>query len=150
MTGREKQIGERLRQEHDLLGDAQKALAAEVSAARSTGQGPQPRLAFAIRAFADHLVRHFDYEEAEGYLAPALERRPTDAPAAEDLLRQHEGIRADLVGILTDLDTRLADPEERTLLLTTLREVLLRLQAHEAAETSLVLDAFWTEEGSGD
>lgn len=150
MTTREEQLGERLREEHELLGDAQKALVAAVAAARGAGAGPQAGLASAIRAFAGHLVRHFDYEEAEGYLAPEIERRPTDAPVAEALLRQHEGIRADLVGLLSDLDARLADPEERTLLLSNLREVLIRLQAHESSETSLVLDVFWTEEGTGD
>lgn len=98
-----------------------------------------------IRKLLDH---HFEVEEADGYLAPALELAPRFAPEAKELAAQHQAFLDRLDGMMDRL--RDAESEVWNSVCDELEAFVGELQEHEHRENNIVQAAFNEEPGAGD
>ncbi|MCA9253995.1 MAG: hemerythrin domain-containing protein [Phycisphaerales bacterium] len=102
-------------------------------------------------AFREHLLRHMDLEEAGGYLANVMERRPGLASEVERLQREHHSLRylidslADAVNAMTAAEPlRIRDCCHRV------RDLISYIRHHEHDENMTVLSAFTDDIGTKD
>ena len=99
----------------------------------------------------DHLTKHFELEEDDGYLIPVLERRPTLTPEVDRLKREH----VELIRLMNLIAAELAQvgPEDRVLagdVRGRLEFLLLCLEDHENRENLLVSCAVTMDLGNKD
>lgn len=99
-------------------------------------------LAAAISRFGRHLRHHIEFEEREGFLTVALERRPGMASQIEQLLKDHNSMplllrRAE--ALVARVGAASAPDEE---MCRCLELLLARLREHEDAEKDVAAQGF--------
>ncbi len=104
-----------------------------------------------LRDFQGQLLKHFDLEEAGGFMAGILSVAPHQARQVEQLEAEHRRILADLDGLLAALkqaeDAPAAFlPEGRR----RLGALLALIRAHEAAECALIQEVYYQDYGVKD
>lgn len=113
------------------------------------GIGPKcQELADRIADIREHLQQHFDSEERDGYLGPALNVAPRYSEEAEELRAQH-------VRLLQTLDAlgarlRTGDHEVWNNACAEIAAFVNELETHEHAENNIVQAAFNDDTGAGD
>jgi iron-sulfur cluster repair protein YtfE (RIC family) len=98
-----------------------------------------------------HLIRHMALEERDGYMAAAVERRPTLSQKIEALRLEHGQIQRIMDDIYKSVSA--IRPEDRLLI----RDVCMRVEAllshvneHHAAENLMMLRVFTDDIGDQD
>ncbi|MCE9606383.1 MAG: hemerythrin domain-containing protein [Planctomycetia bacterium] len=100
-----------------------------------------------VSALRDRLARHFEQEENGGYLEEAIVRVPQIAPQAAILQRQHGEFLAAADEMLDHARAADAAPLVWANLKADYALFAKRLNAHEAAENSLLSRAFNEDSG---
>ncbi len=102
----------------------------------------------ALEHFSASLERHFDFEEAGGYMNFVVDRRPHHTAEVEKLRREHDLLRTGIERLREELSHDLVGSEDL------MREFkkdfveLIRLFGrHEQAERELTMDVYWLEGG---
>ena len=91
-----------------------------------------------LKLFADHMERHFSFEENDGFLISIARRDPSMAESAHQLREEHDMLRT-AVGDLLAVIERERDPVQRERYVTHVLDQLLgKLDAHEHLESSLL------------
>lgn len=101
--------------------------------------------------FRNHLARHFELEEDDGYLIPVLERRPTLSPDVNRLKREHIELMRLIDLVAAELE--LVGAEDRLLagdVRGRIEHLLLCLEDHENRENLLVSCAVTMDLGNKD
>ncbi len=100
---------------------------------------------------ANDLLKHFNLEEEGGFLSAVLSRAPQKAQIVQRLQREHAEITRRLDKVVKDVeavrrhdDWSVLDIRRRT------TAVLSLLDAHEAAEASLIQETYLQDEGGPD
>ena len=115
------------------------------------GQGPKfEEMGLRIKALRDSLADHFEVEERDGYLAPALDVAPRFTRQASELQRQHQQFLEVLDRFIEQLQT--CDSSIRCWqdARQEFEDFLDQLLEHERAENTIVQSAFTEDLGSGD
>lgn len=101
--------------------------------------------------FRRHLLRHMELEEAGGYLANVIERRPGMAGEVERLLGEHTSLRY-LVNSIDDAITRLvpAEPLRMRDACHRVRDLIAYIRHHEHNENMMVLSVYTDDIGTND
>ncbi|MCA9320730.1 MAG: hemerythrin domain-containing protein [Planctomycetes bacterium] len=109
------------------------------------GLAPEDLAAFIsvkLRVLRDTLSRHFQFEEAGGYMQDVLRRSPRHRGEVDRLLAQHVAI----LEVLSELD----QIHDGLTLKDRASRVLELLAAHERDETELIQRSIADEPGGGD
>jgi hypothetical protein len=94
------------------------------------------------------LVSHFAREEAEdGFYRMVEESGPHLLPKVQSILDEHETFLTDVDRLINEVDATLAGPVAR--IRRGIRTLAGGLETHEAQESELLSDAFYTELGGG-
>jgi hypothetical protein len=100
-----------------------------------------------LEKIKSHLLDHFRFEEAGGYMAPALKEEPRLGPEAKELLDEHGVLAKGLDALIAEVRTApTLDQAFRDKFHGWLRQV----QHHEARENHLVQEAYYTGDATGD
>ncbi len=102
-----------------------------------------------LRKLEHLLPEHFEYEEAEGYLAEALAVAPRLTRRAQRLRGEHNHFSEKLRGLADRAREADESPGSWTALATGVRRFTYELRYHELEENRLVLDAFMDDLGGG-
>ena len=97
----------------------------------------------AIRDFADHLDRHFSFEEQDGFLLMVVQRVPTLAATVEELRTEHDELREDFNELNSRCQMADQDGQRREWIGPKLDELFHRLGQHEGKENPIVQEAFY-------
>lgn len=101
----------------------------------------------AVGNLRDQLQRHFEQEEAGGYLEEAVARLPQIAPQAKTLQRQHREFLDLANAMLAAAESEDSATSMLPKLKTDFDLFAKRLEAHEAAENILLERAFNEDQG---
>ncbi|MHC4875545.1 MAG: hemerythrin domain-containing protein [Planctomycetota bacterium] len=113
------------------------------------GIGPKCfELADRISDIREHLREHFDVEERDGYLGPALAVAPRYSEEADELRAQHVTFLQTLDSMASRLRT--GDPEVWNSICDEVEKFVDDLQTHEHLENDIVQAAFTDDTGAGD
>ena len=146
-----KELFETILQEHRQLMQQINGLRQFCSEVSELGQGPKfEEMGSRIKAFRQSLAAHFEEEERDGYLAPALDVAPRFTQQASELQRQHQQFLEVLDRFIERLQT--CDPSIRCWhdARQEFEGFLDQLLEHERAENTIVQSAFTEDLGSGD
>lgn len=146
------EIRRRMHQEHRTLRALQEDLLDRFEAfADEPSEDTHAELVEVFEHFRASLVRHFEFEEADGYLQVVVERRPHHQTRVNELRAEHDAIR-EVLGRL--------DGELRSDIMTNVPrygifkkdfvELMTVFGRHEQAERELVMETFWLEGGVSD
>jgi len=108
-------------------------------------------LLWELRDFQTLLLKHFDLEEEGPYNAALIREAPHCAPRLDELEDQHHNLLTALSRIIADLkqaDTIRKAGEAQVC--SHIKELLGRVQRHEAAERDLLQDVYFQDYGTGD
>lgn len=106
------------------------------------GEGPKyEEMGTRIQVLRSTLAKHFDNEEREGYLSPALERAPRFATKAEQLEKQHTQFLVTLDQYIAKLQA--CEPAYHCWqeVFNDFEDFLEQLHEHESAESAIVQTA---------
>jgi iron-sulfur cluster repair protein YtfE (RIC family) len=95
------------------------------------------------------LLEHFDYEEANGYLAEALAVAPRLTRRAKRLRGEHSHFLGRIRTLVNRTRETGESPGSWTALATGVRKLTYELRFHELEENRLVQDAFMDDLGGG-
>ncbi len=113
------------------------------------GIGPKcQELADRLADIREHLQQHFDAEERDGYLGPALKMAPRFAQEADDLRAQHVTMLQSLDGLGGRLRT--GDHEIWNSVCAEVEAFVRDLEHHEHRENGIVQAAFNDDGGAGE
>ncbi len=113
------------------------------------GIGPKCfELADRISDIREHLQEHFDAEERDGYLGPALTTAPRYSEEADELRAQHVTFLQALDSMTSRL--RSGDQEVWNSICGEVEKFVDDLQTHEHRENNIVQAAFTDDTGAGD
>jgi hypothetical protein len=146
-------LSARIRAEHEHLMKEVREIRAIIAAETPAEQFPQMRVELVqrLRDLANDLPRHFDLEEAGGFMSEVLRKAPQKAHIVQRLLREHAEIARQLNAVVLDVeavrdrdDWTDGDIPRRT------TAVISLLEEHEAAEASLIQETYLQDEGGPD
>lgn len=103
-----------------------------------------PSLVEVLKDLHDHMERHFEQEETDGYLEEALIQAPRFTHQAECLLRQHPQMLKQMDEILAEVPRCHHRPDLWSQFELHAREMLQQLLTHEAAENQILERAYNT------
>jgi hypothetical protein len=143
MRAEETPVADTLRRAHAAVLEDLRALE------QAVGPGPggsAAQVCARLEAMQAHLVRHFLFEEWNGYLDGVRQKEPRLGRAVEKLAGEHRELADELEGLVAA--TRAGDPEGS--LRERVRRWLGRVRRHEARGNDLVQDAFGLDLGAED
>jgi len=104
-----------------------------------------------FKEFSASLARHFEFEEADGYLQVVVDRRPHHQARVEELRGEHDSIREVVERLNSELGTDIMkDVPRYSVFKKDFVELMTRFGRHEQAERELVMETFWLEGGVSD
>ena len=113
------------------------------------GQGPKcEELASRVAGIREHLSLHFEAEEKDGYLDPALSIAPRYAEEAALLRAEHATLLQSLDDLGKELQT--GDSEHWDAACKRLEAFVMTLEHHEHRENGIMQAAFNDDGGAGD
>jgi hypothetical protein len=144
MDTQQESFAEALHQAHtDLLEDLREL---EQAARPESGAGPA-ELGTHLGQAQAHLLKHFAFEEQDGYMAPVLREEPRFEPQVRELLAQHSHLAQTLDTLIADVRTAPGVQDgHRQRLAAWLKSVRL----HEGRENQLVQEAYYSGGATGD
>ncbi len=143
----------RIRADHERMMKMVQEIRAIIAAATPDERTPQWRLALLqmLRDLANELVEHFHLEEEGGFMSAVLSRKPQNAPIVQRLQREHAEITRRLNKVVMDVEAVRQGNESGVLdIRRRTTAVLSLLDAHEAAEESLIQETYLQDEGGPD
>ena len=146
-----KELFEATLQEHRQLTQQINGLRQFCSEVNELGEGPKfEEMGSQIKELRNSLAAHFEEEERDGYLAPALDVSPRFTRTASELQRQHQQFLKVLDRFIERLQT--CDPSIHCWqdARQEFEDFLDQLLEHERAENTIVRSAFTEDLGSGD
>lgn len=122
----------------------------EARAALAERRARPQSIAEMLDELAQHVLDHFRHEETGGYFAEAIDVAPRLSERADDLLRQHPRLAAQLAQLRQY--ARRNDPSEAWWLRLSemFTQFVSRFSEHECAENELLQDAYSTDIGAED
>lgn len=104
-----------------------------------------------FRHFHTQLRKHMEFEEADGFMDPVSDQRPTLSPQVEVLRHEHRQLISECVKIEHFLITcKSPTSTDVSSARNQIDQLLERLHHHEMEENKLVLEAFTRDIGVGD
>jgi hemerythrin-like domain-containing protein len=100
----------------------------------------------ALYDLADHLDRHFSFEEQDGFLLMVVRRRPTLTAVVEELRREHDDLRERFNELNAQLEMVVRTIDRRESAGPRLQALLDDLAKHESKEHAVVQGTFTTTE----
>lgn len=114
------------------------------------GQDQKGQLRSLFKDFNDHLLRHMDFEEEGGYMAPLLEVRPTVSSKVEQLQADHDHLRSELEEVMKEIESTGEFCQPVMDMILRLANLLDFVETHERAENGLVMETFFQDTGDKD
>lgn len=142
----------RMHQEHRTLRTLQEDLTERFESFRDDpSETTHQAMVDVFRDFRASVLRHFEFEERDGYLGIVTERRPHHAQKVDQLQQEHGAIAEILDRLADELKTDiLHDVVRYNAFLKDLIALMTQFGRHEQAERELVMDVFWLEGGVSD
>ncbi len=143
----------RIRAEHERVMKVVQEIRAIIGAQTPAGRFSQWRHALLqlLGDLANDLLKHFDLEEEGGFMSAVLSRTPQNAPIVQRLQREHAEITRRLNKVVMDVEAVSQDNNSSVLdIRRRTMAVLSLLDAHEAAEESLIQETYLQDEGGPD
>ena len=150
MGTKKSDISAKVIDEHNILKKNIDAISQKVEAEIPKDKYEEWRLEFMwqLRDFRNHCLKHFDFEELGGFMKEVLKDAPETKKVVEKLEKQHVRIIKELDEILEDLKSQEERNEENLLQLkNNVKDLIIRLKAHEKAENDLIQKVYSQEYG---
>lgn len=133
-----------LRQEHASLLDHLAQLEQAIESANGT------TVANLLKAMQQHLLRHFGFEEQDGYMNHILDRAPQLHRKVEGLLAEHREMAHELADLIAATNTLSSQAPLPGAFRHRVRQLLIKVRIHEAHENQLVQETTNQELGTED
>jgi hypothetical protein len=144
MATRRKSLAEALGREHAVL--VEQLLQLEQAAGLPPEEG-EPRVRSQLARVGEHLLKHFRFEEENGYMDEALAHQPRLERVGQQLFAEHRQLADGLVALLAEADGgHGGDPSFGA----KVRAWLDQVRQHEHREVMLIEDAFCLDIGTKD
>lgn len=142
----------RMHQEHRTLRVLQEDLLDRFeSFCDEPNDGTHRDMAEVFRQFKESVLRHFDFEEVDGYMRIVLERRPHHQQRVDVLQKEHETIKELLERLADELASDIMkDVPRYAIFKKDFVDLITVFGRHEQAERELVMETFWLEGGVSD
>jgi hypothetical protein len=105
-------------------------------------------LAGAFRGLAEHLDRHFSFEEHEGFLVDVVERMPESAGRVKELREDHDSIRLAFMDWGRVIESSADVAQQSEIARNGINALLETLDEHEKREAALLQEAYLRDAGS--
>ncbi|MCS6817236.1 MAG: hemerythrin domain-containing protein [Blastocatellia bacterium] len=138
-------IGQEIREEHEKLTALMRQLQEEIATFCSSWAS----LREGLRAFKDHLRRHFELEEEGGFMEEVLRRWPHATPQVEALRAEHERLLQETEALL-QVSRHVAEDQPIDAWAAACGRLLSAIQEHEWRENRLIQEVFCLDVGGGD
>ncbi|MFQ5605848.1 MAG: hemerythrin domain-containing protein [bacterium] len=150
MTLKKSDIAAQVEKEHECIKRDMGLIQKEITQDVPAEEFAEWRLEFMwrLRDFRLHLLKHFDLEEAGGFMKEILNEAPQSMNSVKKLEAEHEEIVAELDEILTTLkQMELKDDAKMAEVRTRVLNFLTAIRKHEAAENELIAMVYCQEYG---
>jgi hypothetical protein len=104
-------------------------------------------LAGAFRGLAEHLDRHFSFEEHEGFLVDVVARMPESIDRVKKLREDHDSIRMAFMDWGRVIETSADDVKRTEIASAGVDGLLMALDEHEKREAALLQEAYLQDSG---
>jgi hemerythrin-like domain-containing protein len=151
MSKQENDLTDKIKKQHDEIEDQLKNIQLFLKRQKERGNVAMSEVLRQTEVLRDLIVRHFDYEEAQGKLEDFAKDAPQMKKAMDALNREHGKLIDELAAICATA-RKLADLEERGAadLRSQFNAFLNRLHIHETKELDAIQKAYLTDVGSKD
>lgn len=151
MVAKSSDLAKQIQKEHEELKQELNLIKKEIGKEVLPGQFKKWRLEFLwkLRDFKNEMLKHFDLEELSDFTDDLLNLAPHYMNRFVEIKAEHERIVVDLEEILVDLKT-IEDLSGFPPIRQKLKDLLLFIEAHEAAERELLEDTYLQDYGAND
>lgn len=143
MSGEE--LAREIRHEHEMLAALMQRLHEDMTALRSSWASARDDL----RAFLNHLRRHFALEEEGGFMEDVVQRWPHAAPHVETLRAEHTQLLQEAERLMETGD-RVIEGQLMRAWADECRRLLSAIREHDRKENHLIQEVFCLDVGGGD
>ncbi|MFC2088681.1 hemerythrin domain-containing protein [Calditrichota bacterium] len=150
MAQKKSKIADMVLDEHKIIRDCLNSLSKQVTKKIKEKDFAEWRLEFIweCRDFRNHMLKHFDFEELDGFMKEVMEDAPEVVNVVKKLESEHSSLIEKLDKIIDDFQKmEVKEGEKLVEIQQRLKRLIISIKAHEKAENDLIQRVYSQEYG---